>query len=177
MGSAGSSALEGQNGQDGEVSKFQQNAAEKGDINAQKWLGQQYYWGRGRFPQDQAQAANWFERAARAGDPEAMYNLGVLQLQGQGGMVADRAAALPYFQRAAELGFAPAQNGLGVYHMNEDGNDHKPNMTKAFEHFLAAANLGSADGHYNVAVFFSRRNWSAEGLPRGCAALCSSRIE
>merc|ERR1711871_1296793 len=154
MGSAGSSALEGQNGQGGEVSKFQQNAAEKGDINAQKWLGQQYYWGRGGFPQDQAQAANWFERAARAGDPEAMYNLGVFQLQGQGGMVADRAAALPYFQRAAELGFAPAQNGLGVYHMNDNGNGHKPNMTKAFEHFRAAASLGSADGHYNVAVFF-----------------------
>ena len=57
--------------------------AQRGDPNAQAYLGYLYTLGRG-VPQDYTQAAIWYRRAADQGHSGAQYELGLLYDKGQG---------------------------------------------------------------------------------------------
>ena len=58
-------------------------AAEEGDLTAQRNIAHLYRWGKG-VPQDLTQAAFWYYMAARGGLDTAQYNLGVMYLRGEG---------------------------------------------------------------------------------------------
>jgi TPR repeat protein len=57
--------------------------ARRADADAQAGIGYLYFKGLG-VPQDDAEAANWFQRAAEQGQPEAQLFLGMLSYQGKG---------------------------------------------------------------------------------------------
>jgi TPR repeat protein len=57
--------------------------AEKGNAEAQTYLGFIYSTGRG-VPQNYVEAARWFHRAAEQGDPTAQYMLGLMYDKGHG---------------------------------------------------------------------------------------------
>ena len=85
--------------------------AEKGNAEAQYWLGVFYLHGRG-VPQDHARAAEWYRKSAERGNADAQNDLGVLYSQGKG-VHKDDIEAAKWFRRAADQGHAEAQQNLG----------------------------------------------------------------
>lgn len=78
-----------------------EEAAERGDAEAQFRLGVMYQWGEGAVP-NLARAAEWYRRAAEQGLAKAQNNLGLLYAQGQG-VPQDYVAAYMWFTLAAPL--------------------------------------------------------------------------
>ena len=71
----------------------------QGDTDAQRILGDCYYYGRG-IDQDYAQAVRWYERAAAKGNAQAQCNLGVCCFSGTG-TPRNEYRAVHYFEKAA----------------------------------------------------------------------------
>ncbi len=85
--------------------------AERGDDNAQYYLGFMYENGKG-VPQDYAEAANWYHLAAEKGLAEAQFSLGDMYVKGKG-VTQDFADAVKWYHLAAEQGDAYGQLYLG----------------------------------------------------------------
>ncbi|WP_341707046.1 tetratricopeptide repeat protein [Halopseudomonas sp.] len=60
-----------------------QQAAERGDMQAQFELGQLYYKGE-RVEQDYVSSLQWLEKASIQGEPKAQYLLGLMHFNGEG---------------------------------------------------------------------------------------------
>lgn len=75
-------------------------AAEDGDLTAQRNIAHLYRWGKG-VPQDLTQAAFWYYTAAKGGLDSAQYNLGVMYLRGEG-VPRNEEEGIVWLQRAAE---------------------------------------------------------------------------
>lgn len=78
------------------------DAAEEGDLAAQRNLGHLYRWGKG-VPRNPARAAYWYHRAAKVGFDRAQYNLAMLYLKGEG-VPKDDVEALRWLTRSARQG-------------------------------------------------------------------------
>ena len=110
--------------------------AERGDVEAQFWLGTCYYDGTG-VRQSHREAVKWFRKAAEQGYAEAQCTLGVCYLNSEG-VPEDKTEAVRWFRMAAEQGNAHAQfwlgacycNGVGV---NEDKTEGVKWLRKAVE--------------------------------------------
>ena len=87
--------------------------AQKGDVEAQTFLGGLYASGRGT-KQDGAQAVYWLKQAAEKGDANAQCALGLMYLQGQGGLAVDPKEAALWIRKAAER-----DHGLAQYWLSE----------------------------------------------------------
>lgn len=74
--------------------------AQKGDAQAQRELGCQYWWGDEGLPKDVSLARHWYSLAAAQGHCEALYDLSTMLLEGEGG-AKDVPAALDFLRRAA----------------------------------------------------------------------------
>jgi len=79
--------------------------AEKGDVEAQLWLGN-FYVGRDMF-----EAVSWWQAAAEQGSAVAQYNLGVAYKKG-GVLPQDDAKAEEWWRKAADGGHAGAKRAL-----------------------------------------------------------------
>ncbi len=75
-------------------------AAEDGDLTAQRNVAHLYRWGKG-VPQDLTQAAFWYYTAAKGGLDTAQYNLGVMYLRGEG-VPRNEEEGIIWLERAAE---------------------------------------------------------------------------
>ncbi len=75
-------------------------AAEEGDLTAQRNIGHLYRWGMG-VPQDLTQAAFWYYTAAKGGLDTAQYNLGIMYLRGEG-VPRNEEEGIIWLERAAE---------------------------------------------------------------------------
>lgn len=75
-------------------------AAEEGDLTAQRNIAHLYRWGKG-VPQDLTQAAFWYYTAAKGGLDTAQYNLGVMYLRGEG-LPRNEEEGIIWLERAAE---------------------------------------------------------------------------
>jgi len=93
--------------------------AEKGDAEAQYFLGTLYIEGTG-VEQSDATAFLWFQRAANQGNAAAQYNLGASYATGAGVAKSDVEAA-KWFRRAADQGMAFAQLNLGLLYAAGNG--------------------------------------------------------
>ncbi|MBR1946284.1 MAG: sel1 repeat family protein [Alphaproteobacteria bacterium] len=79
---------------------YWRQAAEEGDLTAQRNIAHLYRWGKG-VPQDLTQAAFWYYTAAKGGLDTAQYNLGVMYLRGEG-IPRNEEEGIVWLQRAAE---------------------------------------------------------------------------
>ena len=108
-------------------------AAERGDTEAQKILGDFYLDG-GR-ESDYKEALVWYKKAADNGNSKAMGNIGYLYLHGFG-VTKDVEEAEKWYARSAEEGNAISQYNLGVSY--QDGKGVEENKNKAEALFLKA---------------------------------------
>jgi hypothetical protein len=92
-------------------SKGLQAAAEGGDPQSQRLLGEAYLQGADGVSKDDAMAAFWFTKAAEQGNNDAQYNLGICFQKGIG-VARDQTAAYRWFRAAC--------TGSGL----EAGSDH-----------------------------------------------------
>lgn len=85
-------------------------AAEDGDLTAQRNIAHLYRWGKG-VPQDLTQAAFWYYIAAKGGLDTAQYNLGVMYLRGEG-VPRNEEEGIIWLERAAEQNNEKAKKKL-----------------------------------------------------------------
>ena len=126
-------------------------AAEKGDAEAQFYLGACYANGLG-VPQDDKQAVDWYRKAAIQGHAKAQFNLGVRYMEGKGVPQDDKQAA-DWFRKAALQGNAEAQNNLGVFYENGRGGLSQDDK-QAVDWFRKAAIQGYARAQYNLGWYY-----------------------
>lgn len=87
-----------------------QNAAERGDLTAQHYLGYYYVEGLGGTT-NEAEGLRWYLKAAERNFPNSLNNIGVLYLHGKS-IKPDDAVACQWMERAAKQGFPMAMRNL-----------------------------------------------------------------
>lgn len=135
-------------------------AAEKGDVFAQRVLGNAYLSGEG-VPKDAVEGARWVRAAALQRDPIAQYILGTLYDQGEG-VTADLREAVKWYELAAAQGLPDAQYNIGLCYLKGEGvlKDGR----KAFEWFRKAADQGDARSQCNVGLAYINGNGVEKNL-------------
>jgi len=109
--------------------------AERGEADAQNFLGVMYDTGQG-LTLDHLEAARWYRRAAEQGDADAQYNLATLYESGDG-VARDEAEAAYWYRDAAEQGHDDAQFYLGALY--ESGKGVKRDYVESHKWFDLAA--------------------------------------
>ncbi|MBF0501707.1 MAG: sel1 repeat family protein [Candidatus Riflebacteria bacterium] len=94
-------------------------AAERGDVNEQRYLGMCYYEGN-YVPQDYFEAVKWFRKAAEQGYIPAQLNLGECYAKGHG-VQKDLLESVKWYQKAAEQGDDAAQGHLVMMYSKQEG--------------------------------------------------------
>ncbi|KAI8464707.1 MAG: hypothetical protein J3K34DRAFT_525980 [Monoraphidium minutum] len=135
-----------------DVVRLEEDAAFRGDAQAQRRLGYRRLVGRG-VPRDEAAAYRAFRIAAEGGDAMALYNLGYMHLNGLH-VATDADQARAFFERAAARGLAAGHTGLGVL-ASEGAGGVARNYTAARRHFEAAANGSNADAMFNLGNIYA----------------------
>jgi uncharacterized protein len=95
-----------------EALRLFQPLAEKGDAEAQYYVGRMYEKGQG-VSKDQEQVVKWYTLAAQNGHAGAQYRLAVGHAYGFAGLERDEQEAGMWLQRSAEGGHKKAQKYLG----------------------------------------------------------------
>jgi TPR repeat protein len=122
-------------------------AAEKGHVEAQYWVGNYFRCGSGDFPKDFERAVYWYQRAADADHPKALYWLGLHTMLGQG-VAQDIPKGWDLTERAAKLGEVEAMMSLAS--SVDSGKASKAALEEAFNWYRKAADKGNADAQLVV---------------------------
>ena len=132
--------------------------AEQGDAQAQFYLGIMHTNGEG-VPEDDRQAAYWFQKSARQGNPQSQYHLGILYANGAG-VPEDDPQAVYWFRKSAEQGDARAQFNLGV--MYEFGEGVPEDDRQAVNWYRQAAEQGHARAQFGLGLMYA----GGAGIPQ-----------
>ena len=125
--------------------------AEKGNPEAQKFMGVMYDYGHG-VKADPEQALAWYKRAAEHGDASVEYQIGAKYFRGEGAEK-DYTEAVKWWTLAAEGGQMDAQFNLGLmYHRGVGVERDDPRAAQLFQQ---AAEQGHAHAQYSLAVMYS----------------------
>lgn len=127
------------------------SAAQAGDREAQKQLGDAYLHGNLGLPKNIADAYLWWLKAAAQGDVEAMNNVGYTLYRGMLGKT-DFVAARRWFEKAARAGYGNSMVSLA--RMNERGEAGKPNPKKALEWLLKAGEANNPQAIQWLAMLY-----------------------
>lgn len=130
------------------------NAAEKGDINAQMFLGRIYTEGLYGVPKSPQQANKWYLAAAKQGNVEAQFLVYSSLVDN------DKVEALKWLKKSADNGFAPAQVLIGD-ELRVYGDIEKFGM-QIFQYYNSAAAQSFPPGYYGVANCY----YYGIGVPR-----------
>ena len=125
--------------------------AEQGDAQAQFYLGIMHTNGEG-VPEDDRQAAYWFQKSARQGHSQSQYRLGILYANGAG-VPEDAPQAVYWFRKSAEQGDARAQFNLGV--MYEFGEGVPEDDRQAVNWYRQAAEQGHARAQFGLGLMYA----------------------
>lgn len=127
-------------------------AALAGDPAAAYEVGVRFAEGHG-VPQNNEEAARWFERAAKKGVAPAQFRLGTFFEKGTG-VKKNLATARDYYRAAADKGHGKAMHNLAVLYA--EGIDGTPDYRNAAAWFRKAADHGIVDSQYNLAILYAR---------------------
>lgn len=89
-------------------------AAEKGDVNAQKYVSNGYKKGTYGFRKNPSQAFYWMNEAALQGDAEALYEVAKFYKEGFG-IKEDFNESMQNMKKAADMGLTEAQAEYGFW--------------------------------------------------------------
>lgn len=116
-------------------------AAENGDLAAQRNIGNLYRWGKGT-EQNPSRAAYWYYKAAKAGFDRAQFNLAMLYFRGEG-VPKDELEAIRWLDKAKEQGNDDAEKILSWLKIEENKaalnvvlnslEDDEPSFVKEYE--------------------------------------------
>lgn len=110
--------------------------AERGDAEAQYYLGLMYEKGNG-VSKDQERMRSWYQRAADGGHARAQYKLAIGYAFGLGGLAQSDEDAAKWLQRSAENGYKRAQKNLARAYA--DGRFGLPRDPKLAEYWSKKA--------------------------------------
>ena len=134
--------------------------AERGDVDAQLLLGEEYHEG-DRVPRDYAEAAKWMRKAAEQGNASAQFGLGLMYDHGEG-VARDYAEAVKLYRKSAEQGFMFAQYFLGVHYLRKAV---PRDYAEAAKWMRKAAEQGNATAQIQLGVMYQE----GIGVPRDYA--------
>ena len=121
-------------------------AAELGNSEAQYYLGECYYNGRG-VTQVDTEAIMWYRKAAEQGHAIAQCNLGLCYEKGNG-VKQDYIEAFKWYRKSAEQGYAIAQCNLGLCYYY--GKKIPQNCDEVFKWYSKSADQGYAVAQNNL---------------------------
>ncbi len=145
--------------------------ADPNDGPAMTILGELYRDGLG-VRTDPEEAARWYRLAAERGDTQGAYALGLAFLQGRG-LAIDRVAGRDWLLKAAANNHLGALYNLGLIAMESDHPDYKA----AAGYFGKAADLGSPDAAYALALLYKEGKGVEQNLPRSIEWLRKAAAE
>jgi TPR repeat protein len=122
-----------------QLEKTMLQRAQKGDVEAQFWLGSFYRTGDDAIKKNSQFALRWLKEAAAQGDPIACYDLATMHRNGDG-TAKDPSAALMFLTAAAAEGYLPAM--YGVAEMYAQGLGAPQDQEKALGWMISAARAG-----------------------------------
>lgn len=128
--------------------------AEKGNLDAQMFLAESYFYGTNGLDKNLIEARKWYEKAAAQGCAEAEFALYEFNRRINNGNWAnadDLMEAMPHLKRSTELGYPPAINELGIMIL-ATGDDNKG----AVACFIEAANKGYAGAYIELGNCYLR---------------------
>ncbi|CAH9017921.1 tetratricopeptide repeat protein [Candidatus Nitrosacidococcus sp. I8] len=125
--------------------------AEKGNKNAQYYMGLMYANGHG-LPLDTKKAEQWFDKFVQQIGMDGKFNLGVMYYQGSG-VPQNYEIAINWFKKAAKDGDYEAQFNLGYFY--ENGYGAEEDLKEAIKWYQEAANHGLAQAQIKLGEFYS----------------------
>lgn len=146
--------LQGRGGVDdrAEGMRLMMIAAEKGDPDAQCYIGLAYRDGNSTLPVDPAESLKWIRRSAEGGNIMAIEELGYKYYEGFG-VEQDYEEAFRWLSLAADQGKSTAFPSVGI--MYRDGQGVAPDVAKAEEYFLRGVNAGNSYSAYLLARLYT----------------------
>ncbi|OHT09708.1 hypothetical protein TRFO_21332 [Tritrichomonas foetus] len=132
--------------------KYFKIAAENGQIESQRSLGQIYLYN-DQF-KDIEKSIHYFKMAADQDDEKGLIGLGEAYRQ-----LNDKEKSFTYFTMACEIGSSDAHVELGK--MYKDGKFFEKDYKKAIEHFTIAMNQNNSDAFYQIGKMY----YKGEGVP------------
>ena len=146
--------LQGRGGVDDQAEgmRLMMIAAEKGDPEAQCFLGLAYRDGTYSLPVNPAESLRWIQLAANSGNLIAIEEMGYKYYEGFG-VKQDFSESLRWLSRAAEAGKATAFPSLGI--MYRDGLGTAPDLRRAEDYFLRGAEAGNSYSAYLLARLYT----------------------
>jgi uncharacterized protein len=135
---------------------FLQDAALRGDNEAQSVLGDIYARGESR-PQDWTMAKRWYEEAANGGNTYAQYMLGLIYQLGLTGP-SDAVLANNWYMRADQHQNSPRAKRLVAQFFADYDNPHY-NPEQAFRWYEAAANAGDVEAQDAMGDIYIDGKW------------------
>ena len=131
------------------VSYFKKSA-EFGNAEAQRILGDCYFWGEG-IREDKSEAVKWYRLAAEQGDAEAQRILGACYYFGTG-IREDKREAVKWYRLAAEQKNSEARWRLGsCYYF---GTGIREDKQEAVKWFRLAAGQGNAEAQWRLGACY-----------------------
>lgn len=135
-------------------------AAERGDVEAQYTLGENYMLGI-FVERDPVQSLAWFRKAAEQGNASAQLYVGLSYMRGDG-VAQDTAQAVYWYQKAAEQGNAKAEVMLGLCYENGDGIAQ--DSVLAVYWYQRAAEQGVADAQFRLSRCYANGKGVAQDI-------------
>lgn len=127
--------------------------AKNGDVLAQRYMGQYYYFGDGITAINYGKAFEWFSKAADQGNPAAKFYLAnIMHWHTPSGIENDDQKVLELFLEAAELGNTSAMCQLGKLY--EYGEIVDMDYAKAMEWYLKAAERESNAAMFDIGCLY-----------------------
>jgi S1-C subfamily serine protease len=124
--------------------------AERGDRQAQSYLGRMYYYGHG-VPQDYEKAFEWFKKAADQGHADAQGFVADLYYFGRG-VPQNYAEAARWYRRAADQDDDYGKLSLGIMYTNGEGVEQ--DYAQGVKLFRELADKGSADAERQLGLAY-----------------------
>lgn len=165
-----------------EALAWYRKAADRGDAESMRRVGEMYLQGQGVLSMDPVRAHAWFTKAAGKNDISAVAYLGEDAMRGRGTAV-DDAAALKLFHQAADGGNTFAM--LSLAYMISNGRGTPKDLGEARRWCEKAAYSGDADAKKKLESFYNQpqireetiREGVAKGDPEQMAALAMKLVQ
>lgn len=135
-----------------EAYNWYNQAAEKGNADAQYMLGRMYRLSQG-VATDNSSAAKWYRKAAEQGHADAQFFLGKMYFEGEG-VAKDYAEAVRLYSRSADQGNVNAQLSLAM--MYRYGTGVTQDYKAAAELYRKAAEQGNAIAQNTLGLFYEK---------------------
>ena len=144
--------VEGKGGEKNEGKGFSylKQAAEKGNSNAQAYIGSYYYIGR-CVRQDKEEAVKWFEMSANQGNSLGQRALGYYFFK-KDEIEDNKKLAVYWLRKAVNQGDSISQRRLGIHYFLGEGVKRDYDM--AFHWFEESAKRGDIQGEYLLAICY-----------------------